>query len=86
MTNKKLTPKEFEDLPFAHVRGTASGHDDVRIIGTENGLREIIRCCEMAIKVGKSSGQIWHCGGEGSGIEVQKTNTTGLRSTYENEE
>lgn len=82
MTRARLTIAQYEALPWCHVRGTATGHDDIHIIGTRRGLSELRDLIERAMDKGEAGGQVFHCGGEGSGVKVQCTNLTGLRAAF----
>lgn len=80
-TVKHYTAEEFENLPWLHVYPQYSWHGELRIVGNASAFRALAAALIEAAETGRAETEASVIDGEGYSIEIQRTNTTGLRLT-----
>lgn len=78
---KRYTAEEFENLPWLHVYPQYTFHGDLRIVGNASAFRALAAALLTAADTGKAETEAAVIDGEGYGIIIERTNTTGLRLT-----
>ena len=66
--NRRLTPQEYDTLPWMHVHGQLDAHEDVHILGTKEALIALRDAINVALadKNGEAQSAEIYCGdGEG---------------------
>jgi hypothetical protein len=67
---QRLTPDEYDALPWLHVYAQDVWHDEARIVGTREALIALREAIDRALAEGKAEAEAIAGDGEGYGVEI----------------
>ena len=79
----KLTPAEYEALPWLHVHGQYAYHDGAKLVGTREALTALRDAIDRALadKNGESEMGAIAGDGEGHGIEIRRVPRSAVQNS-----